>query len=96
MKFISIRDLRNRPGEVWKKLREEDLVVTANGRPQGILVRLDDDFELALEALRRARAQVAASRMRQHAAEAGLSSLPAEEIEREIRAARKERSPRPR
>ena len=57
MKFISIRELRNRPGEVWKQLREDDLVLTANGRPRGVLVGLEDDeLEQTLESLRRARA----------------------------------------
>lgn len=92
MKFISVRDLRNRPGDVWKRLREDDLVLTSNGRPQGILVGVeDDDLELALTALRRARAQVAASRMRRRAAEAGLTGLSDEEIEQEIQAARRAR-----
>lgn len=94
MKFISVRDLRNRPGEVWKRLREDDLVLTSNGRPQGILVGVEgDDLEVALTALRRARAQVAASRMRRRAAEAGLAGLSDEEIEQEIQAARRARKP---
>ena len=29
MKLISVRDLRNRPGEVWKRLPEDDLVLTS-------------------------------------------------------------------
>jgi len=94
MKFISVRDLRNRPGDVWKRLREDDLVLTSNGRPQGILVGVEeDDLEVALTALRRARAQVAASRMRRRATETGLTRLTDEEIEQEIQAARRARKP---
>lgn len=92
MKFISVRELRNRPGDVWKRLREDDLVLTANGKPRGILVGLEDeDLERAIESLRRARAMAAVSRMRRDAAEAGVDRIPAEEIDREIRAARSER-----
>lgn len=92
MKFISVRDLRNRPGDVWKNLQEDDLVLTANGEPRGILVSVgEDDLEEALEALRRARAMTALSRMRKRAADAGRDRMPPEEIEREIRTARDER-----
>lgn len=92
MKFISIRELRNRPGEIWKQLREDDLVLTANGRPRGVLVGLEDDeLEETLEALRRARALTAVSRMRRRAAETGAAELPAGAIEAEVRAARRRR-----
>lgn len=94
MKFISVRDLRNRPGDVWEQLREDDLVLTANGKPRGILVTVGkDDLEEALEFLRRARSITALSRMRNRAAEAGTDTLPSEEVEREIRAARDDRKP---
>lgn len=92
MKFISIRELRNRPGEIWKQLREDDLVLTANGRPRGVLVGLEDDeLEETLESLRRARALTAVSRMRRRAAETGLADLPAGTIEEEIQAVRRRR-----
>jgi len=92
MRFISVRDLRNRPGEVWKSLEAEDLVLTANGKPKGILSKLeDDDLERTLETLRRARAQTALSRMRRTAATEGTDRLTPEEIDREIRETRKER-----
>jgi len=90
MKFISIRELRNRPGEIWKQLREDDLVLTANGRPRGVLVGLEDgELEETLESLRRARALTAVSRMRRRAAETGAAELPGEAIEAEVRAARR-------
>jgi prevent-host-death family protein len=92
MRFISVRDLRNRPGDVWESLREEDLVLTANGRPRGILLSLeDDDLERTMETLRRARAQTALARMRRKAAADGTDRLTPEEVEGEIREARAER-----
>lgn len=92
MRFISVRDLRNRPGDVWKSLEEEDLVLTANGRPRGILLSLEgEDLEQTLETLRRARAQTALSRLRRRAAAQGTDRLAPEEIEEEIRSSRAER-----
>jgi len=93
MKFLSVREIRNRPGAVWKRLAEEDLVLTANGKPRGLLIGLgeEEDLEVTLETLRRARAEVAVSRMRRRAAEAGLDRLGPDEIDAEIRAARAER-----
>lgn len=34
MTFVSIRDMRTRPGEVWQQLQAEgDLILTSSGRP---------------------------------------------------------------
>jgi len=94
MKFLSVRELRNTPGRVWADLRKHDLVVTANGKPVGILVGVDAGrIEDTLEALRRARAVMAVSRMRRSAAVSGASRLSARQIESEIRAVRRRRRP---
>lgn len=93
MKFVTIRELRNRPGKVWEELRREDLVLTANGKPVGILVGVQEEgLDEALTSLRRARAQMAISRLRRQSAASGVRDLPAREIEREIRAVRRRRS----
>jgi len=93
MEFITVRDLRTRPGQVWDKLRQQqDLVLTSNGRPIAVLSHVDEDgVEETLAALRRARAQAALSRLRTDAATRGLDRLSANEIEMEIAAARTER-----
>lgn len=92
MRFISVRELRNNPGSVWEELQEQDLVVTSNGKPVGLLVPIsEENLEQTLLSLRRARAMAAVSRMRQHAAETGLDALSAEEIQAEIDAARRDR-----
>ena len=31
MKYVSIRELRNRPGRVWSVLSKDDVVLTASG-----------------------------------------------------------------
>jgi prevent-host-death family protein len=90
MKFISVRELRNRPGGVWKELGEGELVLTANGKPVGVLMGVPEgDLERTLAVLRRSRAALAVSRMREQAAEAGIDRLGKTEIESEIQAARR-------
>lgn len=92
MEFIPVRDLRVRPGEVWRKLRQKgDLVLTSSGQPIALLIGVEDDVEETLTAVRRARAQLAVSRLRQSAAARGLDQLTEEEIEAEVRASRQER-----
>jgi antitoxin (DNA-binding transcriptional repressor) of toxin-antitoxin stability system len=92
MKFISTRDLRNRPGIVQDMIRNEDLVLTVNGKPVALVLRIEeDDFEESLRAIRQARATLAVSRMRRRAAELGLDKMSTEEIDKEIRAARAQR-----
>jgi antitoxin (DNA-binding transcriptional repressor) of toxin-antitoxin stability system len=93
MEFVSIRDMRTRPGEVWQQLQEQgDLVVTSNGRPFALLINAEgQDVEELLLAVRRARALLAIERLRAEAAENGTDQLTAEEIEAEIAAARRER-----
>jgi len=89
MKFVTIRELRNRPGRVWDELRAEDLVLTANGKPVGILVSVEEgNLEEALASLRRARALGAVSRLRKRAAESGARKLGGREIAAEVRAVR--------
>lgn len=92
MKFIPSRELRNRPGEVWKKLRtENELVVTSRGLPVAVMVPPGQDLEETVRELRRARATMALRRIRQQAAEKGLDKLTMPEIDEIIRRARKAR-----
>ena len=92
MKFISTRDLRNRPGFVRELAREDDIVLTANGKPIALLLGLeDDDFEETAQAIRQARAQRALSRMRRQAESQRLSHMSLAQINAEVRAVRSKR-----
>lgn len=92
MKFLSTRDLRNRPGFVRDLAREEDIVLTANGKPIALLLGVeDDDFEETAQVIRQARAQRALSRMRRQAESQGLSRMSLSEINAEVRAVRSKR-----
>jgi len=93
MKFISARDLRLKSGEVWKTVKNEgDLVVTSNGKPVAILSDVDEEnLEMQLKALRRARAELAVFTSQQRSSDKGLDKIAPEEIEAEIKAARQKR-----
>ena len=92
MKFLSTRELRNRPGFVRELARKEDIVLTANGKPVALLLGLeDDDFEETAQAIRQARAQRALSRMRRQAESKGLSGMSLAAINAEVRAVRSKR-----
>ena len=93
MEFVTIRDLRLKPGDVWDKLRQQrEIILTSNGRPVAVIAGVgENDVEETVAALRRARAQAAVSRLRRAAAERGVDKLTAAEIESEIAQVRRER-----
>jgi antitoxin (DNA-binding transcriptional repressor) of toxin-antitoxin stability system len=88
LRFVTVRELRSKGGEIWRALREgEEAVLTINGAPEAVLVRIPEDgLEDTLRAVRRALAQVAVSRMRERASERGLDRLTEPEVEEEVRA----------
>jgi antitoxin (DNA-binding transcriptional repressor) of toxin-antitoxin stability system len=94
MRFVTVRELRNRAGKLWGELAEEkDMVLTSNGRPIALLSSISDDsVEESLAAVRRARAMAAVQRMQSQSMRAGLNKLRPHVIEAEIRAARKARN----
>lgn len=90
MKFVTTRDLRNRPGYVRELVQKEELVLTADGKPVAILLGVEgEDLEEAALILRQAKAQRALSRMRQQAAQRGVAEAKPGAIEAEIRTARR-------
>jgi hypothetical protein len=91
MRFITIRELRNWPGRVWDELDRDDLVLTANGKPMAVLVRVEGDPGETLQVLQRTRAALALSRLRRQASLSGVSRLKRGVVEAEIGAARKAR-----
>lgn len=93
MKFVTVRDLRGRSGDLWRRLEaERELVVTSNGRPMAILsVVGGDDAEETLRAVRRARGMQALSALQRRSVERGANRLTPRAIEAEIRAVRRKR-----
>ncbi len=93
MKFITVRDIRGRSGQVWSKLaRERDIILTSNGKPIAILSAVsEENLEESLAAVRRARAAAAVEKMQLESVKAGTDKISLDEINAEIRMARKAR-----
>jgi len=93
MKFVTVRDLRTKPAQIWKALPEEqELILTNNGKPIALITPLgESNLEETLFAVRRARAQSSVQQMQIAAGRNGLSQMSMEEIETEIANAREER-----
>lgn len=91
MKFITVRDLRGRSGQVWNTLaREREVILTSNGKPIAILSAVSEEtLEESLAAVRRARAVAAVEKLQRRSVQAGTDRLSHAEIAAEIRAARK-------
>jgi len=93
MRFVSVRELRARSAEVWRRLAKDgDMVVTSNGKPVAILSGVSqENLEESLSAIRRARAITAVQAMQRRSVETGASCMTKAEIQDEIDAARKGR-----
>jgi len=93
MKFVTIREFRNNTAQVRQNLEEEqELILTANGRPFAMVTRVDPDtVEEEVAALRRARARLLLDRIRTHAKAAGTDRMTMQEINAEIARYRRER-----
>jgi antitoxin (DNA-binding transcriptional repressor) of toxin-antitoxin stability system len=93
MQFMSIREFRVGTAAARKRLdRNEEVILTANGQPFACVVAIDPDtFDQDVAALRQARAQRALRKCWSSATVAGTNRLTMDEIDAEIRAARRER-----
>jgi len=94
MKFITVRDFRTSPAAIWKRLpKEQEMVITNNGKPIALLTPLSDEtLEDTLSAVRTAKAINAVKLMQQQSILNGTDKMTMEEIDKEIRKARKERN----
>lgn len=93
MKFVTVRDLRGRSGQVWSTLaREREVVLTSNGKPIAILSAVSEDtLEASLAAVRRARAVAAVEALQRRSIAVGADRLSPADIAAEIHAARRAR-----
>jgi antitoxin (DNA-binding transcriptional repressor) of toxin-antitoxin stability system len=93
MKFITVRELRGRSGQVWNTLaREREVILTSNGKPIAILSAVSEEtLEESLAAVRRARAVAAVEKLQRQSVQAGTDKLSPSEISAEIRTVRKAR-----
>ncbi len=93
MRFISVRELNTKPKEIWSKIKDEEIVITSNGKPIALLSGVTEaTLEKTVRSIRRSRALIALEEMQKKSIESGLDKLTDSEIESEIRAARKSRT----
>ena len=95
MKFVSIRDLRGKSADVWKRLPAEgEMIITSNGRPIAILAAINEsNLEESLSAFRQARAVEAVASLQRLSIGQGTDKISMDEIDAEIKAVRKKRTP---
>lgn len=92
MRFISVRDLSTKPKEIWSKIKEEEVVITSNGKPIALLSGITEEtLEKTIRTIRRSRALVAIEDMQKRSIELGLDKLTDSQIESEIQTVRKSR-----
>ena len=94
MRFVSVRDLRGKSAQIWKRLAQlKEMVITSNGKPIAIISATSEEtLEESLSAIRAARAMTAVESMQLKSVEKGRDRLSPEEINAEIQAERKVRS----
>jgi len=90
MQFVTVRDFRTRPAQIWQELPESrEIVITNNGKPIALLTPISDvSLEDTLASFRKARAIQAVNRMQEISAAQGNAALSADELEAEIAAVR--------
>lgn len=92
MRFISVRELSTKPKEVWQKIKEDDIIITSNGKPIAILSGVTGaSLDRELRAIRRGRALLALEEMQKVAEARGTGKWADSRIEAEIAAVRKSR-----
>ena len=92
MRFISVREMNTRPKEIWQKIKEEELVITSNGKPIALLSAVSEEtLEKTLRMIRRSRALMALEEMQRKSLASGLDKMTDVEIGAGIRAIRKTR-----
>ena len=92
MRFISVREMNTRPKEIWEKIKEEELVITSNGKPIALLSAVSEEtLEKTIRMIRRSRALMALEEMQKKSLASALDKMADAEIQDEIRAVRKNR-----
>ena len=90
MRFISVRDLNTKPKEIWSKIKDEEVVITSNGKPIALLSGVTEEtLEKTVRSIRRSRALIALEEMQKKSIKLGLDKWTDSQIESEIKAVRK-------
>ena len=93
MRFATVRDFRVSVSSVISKASgDETIVVTMRGRPVAVFVPVSEaGLENMMRAIERARLRDSVDELRRKSVKTGKNRMKSQEIEREIRAARRAR-----
>ena len=93
MEFLSIREFSAYPRKTRETLkRNGKIVLTNNGKPSMLVFDIvGQDFEDLINTLNRAEAMRLLEKIQMQAARGGLNSMPLEEINAEVTAARRKK-----
>jgi antitoxin (DNA-binding transcriptional repressor) of toxin-antitoxin stability system len=93
MRFVTVRDFRSRPAQVWKELaKNDDMILTSNGKPIAMLTPLSgENMETTVHTLRKARAAAAVTALQLQSVSAGNDRMTLQEINSEVRKTRQRR-----
>ena len=93
MQFLTIRELSKSPKEALTKLDEDGkAVLTNNGKPQALIIKIDvNSFEKTLSMLQKLEFMQNLTDMRITSMKNGNSKITLDEINTEIKSARKNR-----
>ena len=92
MQFISVREMNTKPKEIWEKIKNEEVVITSNGKPIALLSAVSEGtLEKTIRMIRRSRALMALEEMQKKSLVSGLDKITDAEIESEIQAVRESR-----
>lgn len=97
MDYVTVRELREKSGEIWQRVEDgEEFVVTRNGKPIALLVHTAPaEAEERLRLLRAAQFGSVVRRIQQQAQASGADALSEEDIQAEIDAARRDAAGQP-
>lgn len=93
MKFATVRDFRSNASKLLNAVRKEgEVVVTKRGKPVALLLPLSEkEFPETLRLIRQVRFQQTLWNLREQAKQSGTDKMTMEEIDAEIKAARRVR-----
>jgi hypothetical protein len=96
MDYLSVRELRSAPKNVWGRLKQQgQLVLTNNGKPVALMLEVDGaSLQGKIALLEQAEAMQAVNEMQMESARNGNSNMSLDEINQEIAASREGRKKR--
>lgn len=94
MDYVTVRELREKSGEIWQRVDAgEEFVVTRNGKPFALLLHTEpSEVEAALRAHRAARFGAVVARIQAAAASSAANQLSGDQVQEEIDAVRRARA----